>query len=371
MTISISGGHLTPALAFIDYVRSHHPDVSIEFIGRKYTQSNQSQHSRERQEIESREVTFHSLQVPKFNSRNPLRLIHDGLRYPMALLQALHILLKHRPSVFLSFGSYQAVPISLAAYILRIPIITHEQTRPGGAANKIISKIATKVAITFLDSSQAFPSSKVVLTGNPVRSELLKKQAKPSWFKAALDKPLIYITGGNQGSYLINSVVEQALPQLTHSYNVVHACGPSTSNADYKRSLQKAKRRLPSHRAKRYVVREWVKATELGWLYHHAACVVSRAGANTIGELILTRTPALLIPLPFAKNDEQHLNAKLLADAGCAVILPQKKLNPTSLVDTIATITSRSRARSTKAARLEYQENGSKNLYDLVVACST
>jgi UDP-N-acetylglucosamine--N-acetylmuramyl-(pentapeptide) pyrophosphoryl-undecaprenol N-acetylglucosamine transferase len=368
LKICISGGHLTPAVAFMEYAQNQN-DVEIVFIGRQYSTSDKSQKAREAIEVDKLKIPFIPYTVPKFNNKNPLQLVMDTLMYPVSIFLALKILLTERPTVFLSFGGYLAVPIAIGAWLLGIPIITHEQTVVGGSANQVIAKIAKYVALSFTQSKKYFPNKKTKVTGNPIRTSLIEgKTTKPKWAPEKLSKPLLYITGGNQGSYIINNTIRQILPQLTRKYFVVHACGSSTTQMNYKRDLQKAKRKLSARQQDNYYVTAWISEKELAWVLQNASLAVCRSGANTVQELITNKVPAIFIPLPFAKNDEQQRNAQMVAKTGGANIIHQNNLNPQILIEEINKKMKIRKALKKKLDKVSIPSDGAAKLFKLVAS---
>lgn len=366
MKIAITGGHLTPALAFIEYAKNQ-DQSEIIFIGRKYSLSNKGQLAREAVEVAALKVPFVHLEVPRFTNRNPVNLVIDVLQYPVSVLSAIWLVLKHRPSILLSFGGYLAVPVAVACWLLGVPIITHEQTVVGGSANQFIAGLAKYVALSFNESKKYFPSAKTKLVGNPIRTTLMTEQAnRPSWIEQEPKDPVLFVTGGNQGSYFINTTIGQILPQLTRKYTVIHACGTSTTQLHYKNELQQLKRKLSPHQQQNYIVRDWINQTDLAWILQHTALAVSRAGANTVQELILNQVPALFIPLPFSKNDEQQRNAQIVVKTGGAEIIAQNNLTPELLLEKINKKMSMHKALKAKVAKLALPRDGAANLYALV-----
>lgn len=366
MKIAISGGHLTPALALMEYAATQ-KDVECIFIGREHSTADKSKPAREKTEVSQLNIPFVAFSVPKFTSRNPVSLIADVLLYPVSLIKAVGILMMHRPTVFVSFGGYLAVPLSIAAWLLGIPIITHEQTTVAGSANLFITKLAKKVAISFDSSAKLFPKDKVVKTGNPLRSALLSKKAsRPSWLMTTSTKPLLFIAGGNQGSYFINSTIRQILPQLTRKYILVHSCGTATKQMNYKKELQRKKSQLSANQKKQYYVKNWISENDLSWILQHASLAITRAGANTVQELILHQVPSIFIPLPFAKNDEQTKNAQLATKTGGSLIISQNNVSPEKLLQTVNEQMKIRKSLKKKMAQLEMPKDGAKNLFDVI-----
>jgi len=334
MKILVSGGHLTPALAFIDWVKLTAPKINLAFAGRLFSQSGKSQRSREQQEIKQRQIPFFPLHAVKFANIDLWLLPLSLPQFLWSLVQALSIINKTQPDIFLTFGGYLAVPLGLVAKMKGIPIVTHEQTTKLGLANQLLTRLAVKTAVSFPQTLCLVPKKRGVLTGNPVRAEILANQSQPSYLPA-VNKPLVYITGGSLGSEIINTTLAQILPQLLKKYIVIHQCGPATKKRSYAQELDRLVSQLPKQQKQRYYVKDWIEAKDLSWIYRHAGCVVSRAGANTTMELQQTATPSILIPLPFAYNDEQLKNARDLAKTGGSLIIEQRQLGPKVLFEAI------------------------------------
>lgn len=348
MKLIVTGGHLTPALAFIDFVQATEPEVDFTFIGREYSQDSQKQLSREASEVAERSIRFVNLKAPRFKQASLLELLFKSVPLLRSILASWWFLARNRPAAVVSFGGYLAVPVVLAAWMHRIPVVTHEQTRTAGLANKLIARFAQKVAVSYPETTKLFPKHKTVVTGNPIRSELLQPTPeRPSWFTSAEPpRNLLYITGGNQGSLVINTTIGELLPQLLKNWVVIHQTGSATATHDYKQDLEQKAAKLSKSVREKYVVREWITADELAWIFHQQPVVITRAGANTVRELEIYELPAVLIPLPFAHNQEQHKNAQYYVRKHKGVLLAQADLNPASLLSAIDQVKTGSRRRS-------------------------
>lgn len=368
MKILISGGHLTPALAFIDYIKDKHPEDEIIFIGREFSKSDKSQESREKIETKKRSVPFISFNSPRLSSNSLLNKMLVLPSLALAILNCLFILLQNRPNIFVSFGGYLAIPVTIAAWIMRIPIITHEQTRTIGIANQIIAKFANHVALSYSDSLSYINFKNTVLTGNLIRKNIFQKQPqKPVWLTKT-DKPIIYITGGSQGSEIINNTIAQILKPLTKDYILIHQCGGKTKNRDYLSELVNQKKSLSLKAQNYYLVKEWITEEELAFILKNALFCISRSGANTVEELALANMPTIFIPLPFSHNDEQLLNAKALSDNDMAILLEQKNLNPETLLEQIEKIAryNKKYRRNLSQAFISVNNKAEEKLYQLV-----
>lgn len=318
--IIFTGTHFTPALAVIEEIKKKEP-WEIYYLGRKYTLEGEKIPSPESQILPKMGVKFIPIPAGRLQRRFTRWTIPSLLRVPFGFFKALKVILEIKPKVIVSFGGYVGVPVVIAGFLRRVPILIHEQTATVGLANKISARFAQKIAISFPESKTFFPEGKVVFTGNPLRPEIFKS-GKPL-FPLNEKKKTIYITGGSQGASIINETVERCLLDLVIQYNVVHQCGAK----DYPHFKEK--------KAKDYFPVDYVDNNSIGWVFEKADLVVSRGGANTILELAALGKPAIIIPIPWATHNEQLKNAEFLAKSGVAEILPQEKLNPQNLKDLI------------------------------------
>ena len=318
--IIISGGHPAPALAIIDILKKDHPEIKIIFVGRKYNNAQERSESFEYQEIHKRLLQFINLEAGRVTRVVSMRSLLNILRIPIGFVHALFILTGQRPDAILTFGGYLSLPIAFIGCLFGIPVYIHEQTIHPGAANKIISHFAKKIFISFEQSTKYFPSNKIILTGNPVRTSVFEKTH--SKIEIDTSMPCIYITGGSLGSHTINVLFEIIIPKLLEKYSIVHQTGNVEEFADYNR-LDALKKSLPSNVQRRYILRTHISNDEIGAVYAAADLVVGRSGANTWFELVALHKPALLIPLPWSAYDEQQKQAELLASIGAAELFDQ------------------------------------------------
>lgn len=318
--VLITGAHFTPALAVIEELKKNY-QVEIIYVGRKTTLEGDSSASVESKVLPKLGVQFISIITGRLQKSFTLYTIPSLLKIPLGLLQAFYIILIKKPDVVLSFGGYVAVPMIFAAWLFSIPIIIHEQTLVCGLAHKIGSLFADKIAISF-EENTGYDTSKTFLTGNPIRDNIIRG-AKVIHPRSEL--PLILITGGNQGSHIINQVVAEILDKLTKIANIVHVTGDNKFH-DFER--------LEKRQNKHYLVKKWI-GDEWGSVLSKADLVVSRAGINILTELAYLKKPALVIPIPFLYSDEQNKNARFFQDLGLVKTLPQSQLNKDTLLKNI------------------------------------
>jgi UDP-N-acetylglucosamine--N-acetylmuramyl-(pentapeptide) pyrophosphoryl-undecaprenol N-acetylglucosamine transferase len=357
-----TGGHTQPAVAVLGAL-SQRVLLEALWIG--------STSGVERHAAAAAGVPFRAISTGKLRRYPSAQTLLDVVRVPRGILQAARVLRGFHPHVVFATGGYVSVPTVLAAAWARYPILIHEQTAATGLATRVNARFADVIALSHAASQRSlgWVRGRVVVTGHPVRSELLRGNPRNGYRRFGLrpDLPLVYITGGASGAHAVNVVVERALPELLQRTQVVHQCGPTSFNGDYPR-LRAHREALPTELATRYVVREYLE-DELADVYAAAWLVVGRAGAGTVAELAALGKPAILIPLPTASGDEQTLNARVLVDAGAALLLPQRELNEARLLDAISTLLADDgqRARMAAAARRTARLDAADRLADLIL----
>ncbi|MFH1895884.1 MAG: UDP-N-acetylglucosamine--N-acetylmuramyl-(pentapeptide) pyrophosphoryl-undecaprenol N-acetylglucosamine transferase [bacterium] len=328
MKIVISGGHHNSALAVVGELNKLGRHQYL-WLGHRHSVWGDTSDSAEYKEVTAYGIPFVDLKAGKlYKTFNPVKLI----RLPRGLFNAFYHLLKFKPDRVLSFGGYLAAPVALAAWVLQIPVFTHEQTSVVGWSNRLIGKLARQVFVTWPESAKYFPRDKVVVTGLPLRKELinLKPNQEP---RTKNQDRRIYITGGKQGSDTINQVVKEALPELLKQYHIIHQCG-AVSFLDSKVRLKEAVSHLPENLQKNYQVDDYFYAQELAKVLERAGFVICRGGAHTIYEMAYLAKPCIVIPIPWVSHQEQLKNAQILQKAGSAIILEEKDLNAHALLKT-------------------------------------
>ncbi len=346
ITLVITGGHVTPAIATIEAIRQSHPNWRLIFVGRKYSLEGTKVLSEEYRLIHDLGVSFVPITAGRLKRDLGIGTFFSLFKVPVGFAQAFIMLLRKRPDGILSFGGYVALPVALCAKLLGIPVITHEQTTRPGLANRIIARIATRVCVSFADTTAMLPkTSRVEVTGLPIRSAVLTPP-KASPFAVDSDTPVLFVVGGSTGSVSINTAVFAALEKLLSRYTVLHQVGRLSVEAG-----DKAARALPQSLRKRYIHKAFFTAEEYSWALHHSALIVGRSGANTVSELALVGAVAVLIPLPWSAGNEQFHNAKVLEKAG-SIILEQRQLTAASLIAAIDAIMATMTQRKEQAKAL-------------------
>jgi UDP-N-acetylglucosamine--N-acetylmuramyl-(pentapeptide) pyrophosphoryl-undecaprenol N-acetylglucosamine transferase len=341
-----TGGHVLPALAVVDELRQRGTLAELIWIG--------SSEGLERRAAEEASIPFVAIPTGKLRRYLSLRNLTDAGRIPLGVLAARRALAAFRPDVVLSTGGFVSVPAVVAARGIA-PVLTHEQTAILGLANRINARFADVLAVSHSQTELLARRlhHRVVVTGNPIRVGLTagdhSRGLQFLGFEASM--PVVYVTGGARGASPLNQRIAALLPGILDQAQIVHQTGPPSANADAS-NLSQVRESLPKAVRHRYHVVEFL-GDELPDIYAIADLVVGRAGAGTIAELAYIGLPAILVPLPGARGDEQSLNAQVLGDVGAAVVIAQQDATPERLQAEILALLDdpERRARMASAAR--------------------
>ena len=335
-----TAGHVTPNIALLPSLRE--AGYEISYIG--------SYDGIEKQLIEAEGIPYYGISSGKLRRYFDLKNFTDPFRVQHGYHQALILLGKIKPDIIFSKGGFVSVPVVGAARARRIPVIIHESDMTPGLANKLAFPSATRVCCNFPETMQYLPAGKAVLTGCPIRSELLSGDPEKGRMKCHFSantgavrvnagnvqvepagsriepqgsaKPVLLIIGGSQGSVAVNTLVRRNLPAILEKFCVIHLCG--------KGNLDPALEGTEG-----YVQFEYIRE-ELPDLFALADIVISRAGANAICELQALRKPSLLIPLPLsASRGDQVLNAKSFKEQGFSEMLEEETMTDEVFLQTI------------------------------------
>jgi len=305
-----TGGHTSPGLAVAALL--HERSIACVWIG--------SRAGVEARRVPERGVPYFAIPTGKLRRAWAWQNVFDlAVNVPAGVASATRLLVRLRPRVVFATGGFVALPVVLAAATLRVPIVIHEQTTVPGLANRIGARFARRIAVTFPDGAGHFPAAKVVVTGNPLRPEL---------------------RGGSP---------HDAVERFGLDAQVIHQCGDNPSTGD-RQWLEARRAALPAALRARYTIVPYVGA-ELAGIYAATALLVARAGAGTLNECCQLGLPALYIPLPGTRGDEQTLNARLVERAGGAVVLPQVELTPARLLAAIGALLANPRRLKDMGAR--------------------
>jgi len=348
-----TGGHVAPALAVAETLRRRDPHIDMLYVG--------SVAGVESRLAAEAGIPFRGVAVGKLrrSSRGPLGLLTkknlaDALRVPVGIVQAFRAVGGFRPDAVLSTGGYVCVPTVVAAWLRGVPVLTHEQTVTIGLANRIAGHFARRIALTFGGSVDDLPArlrQRSFVTGNPVRKAVFggdrERASRRFGFSPADDNlPCLWVTGGAQGSRLINRAVAGAIETLTESARVLHQCGSGELP-----EMEMAHAAAPEEVRRRWTVVPFLDSDAIGDAWAICDLLLGRAGAGTITEVCAVGRAAVFVPLEPAGGDEQNRNAKWLANDGAAWILPQGMCSPESVRDTVLPLLQDPQVRRERAGR--------------------
>ena len=308
-----TGGHVYPALAVAQELGSR--GYSIHWLG--------TERGLESRVVPAAGYPLHTLRVHGLRGKGLASRLQGLMAVFGALFEALQCLRRLRPVCALGMGGYVAGPAGLAAWLLRVPLVIHEQNSVAGTTNRLLRRFARRVLTAYPDAFAGFAGTEQV--GNPVRAELLR-QGERTDYDFSGQRPLrLLVVGGSQGARAINELVPAALALLPAScqLDIRHQTGPAhydVVTAAYGPETEVRVEVLP------YI-------EDMASAYAWSDLVLCRAGALTVAELTIMSRPAILVPLPQAIDNHQVHNAEWLAGQGACLLIPQSDLSPRSLAD--------------------------------------
>lgn len=327
-TIVITGNHHTPAIELI-YLLQHDSRYhwNIHYVGHISPSDTHIVNTI----IPRLKINFTNLQSGKFDRNSLFRTLKGIYQTIRAIFTAHRLIRQLQPDLIISFGGYVSCPVVFSGYLNHVPSITHEQTLTLSLATRINSLFSQKVALTFpLNHLPHYISSKTVITGNLLRHEIYSTTTKnfTSIIPLIKQKPLLYITGGNQGASFINQLTTKILDYLDQNYITIHQTG-NLNHQDKVHSL--------SQKYHHYFPVNYVAAEDIGWVLNHCQYIISRSGANICQEINTLNIPAILIPLPTSQQQEQLKNAQWLQSQRShqTIILPEVEATPTTIIESL------------------------------------
>ena len=327
-----SGGHTFPLIAVAQALRAKDPSVELFYIGVRGQLFAQTQKAFETEKIPARYIFAGKLR--RYASFSHITDLF--FKMPISMIQSLWYVLWLMPDAVFSKGGYGSVPVVIAARLYRIPVLTHESDARPGWANRIIGKISTRVAVSYPTARDYFLAENVVMTGNPIRDDIMggSADAARTHFHFTTSKPVILVMGGSQGSQLINDAILSIFPDLLTHAQVIH----STGAQHHETVIHQAAEQGIKEGREGYVAVPFLERDALRDAYALADLVITRAGANTITEIAANKKPAIIIPLTNAANDHQRMNAYALAQIGGALVLEEANLGKNILLEKVTTL---------------------------------
>lgn len=345
MTGGGTAGHVTPNIALMPALRD--AGFEITYIG--------SYQGMEKGLIEAQNIPYYGISSGKLRRYFDLKNFTDPFKVLKGFGEAIHLMHKLKPDIVFSKGGFVSVPVVLAAKYCHVPAIIHESDITPGLANKIAIRGAKKVCCNFPETMKYLPESKAVLTGSPIRQELFHGNAAAARKLCNISddgRPVLLIIGGSSGSKVINDAVRQVLTQLLEHFNVIHLCGKS--------NLDVSLNDLQGYTQMEYA------SEELPDIFALADLVISRAGANSICELLALHKPNILIPLSAAASrGDQILNANSFKKQGFSYVLEEESLTGDILLDAVRDVYA-NRASYRKAMEESGQMDSIGTIVDLI-----
>ncbi len=266
-------------------------------------------------------VPYRGISTGKLRRYFDLKNFTDPFRVIKGFFDAGKIISEYKPDIIFSKGGFVAVPVTAAAWIRHVPVISHESDMTPGLANRLAAPFAKKICCNFPETMEHLPKEKAVLSGSPIRAEVLEGDRAEGLRKLGFDgsRPVLLQIGGSLGAQHINTAVRKVLPQLLEQFDIVHICG--------KGNLDEALTDVRGYRQFEYV------SGDLKDFFAAADLFISRAGANAICELLALKKPNLLIPLPAnASRGDQLLNAASFEKQGFSMVLKEEDMTEESLL---------------------------------------
>jgi len=312
-----TAGHVTPNIALIPSLQKL--NYEIRYIG--------SYDGIESKLIQELGIPYQGISSGKFRRYMSLKNFTDPFRVIKGYGEAKKFVREYKPDVLFSKGGFVSVPVVLACKKYKVPIIIHESDMTPGLANKISIPYAATVCHNFPETKNYLPEGKSLLTGSPIRAELLSGSKDAGLKLCGFDssKPVIMVTGGSLGALALNKAVREALPELLKSFQIVHLCGKGKTDESLKNSTG-------------YIQFEYIK-DEMKDIFAMTDVILSRAGANAICEIQALCKPNILVPLPAsASRGDQILNAESFKKQGFSEVLDEETLTTELLINTIKSV---------------------------------
>ena len=304
-----TGGHLFPSIALAKALKRNDMTIEITFVGTK-------------QGIESKVLPGEGFKLKTIISsgllgKRGLNRWISWSKLPVGAVQSMCFLIRNRPNLVVGVGGYVSAPLVFSAWLLRIPILIHEQNAFPGMANKWLGKIADKVAVSYKESKQFFSKKKVEVTGNMIHEKLCQPREE---FPPPLKQPFgVLILGGSQGAHSINMAMVEALDLLSDRKERLHITH-QTGDADYKNVKKQ-------YAAKGFSANVMSFVTDMPVRYRLASLVICRSGATTLAEITAAGRVSFLIPFPYAANNHQEHNARIIEAAGAGEVILDKEIS--------------------------------------------
>ena len=305
-----TGGHIYPAIAIANELKARFPDAEFLFVGAK--------DKMEMQKVPQAGYHIKGLWIAGLQRKLTLQNVLFPIKLINSLWKSRMILQQFKPNVVIGTGGFASGPLLQMANMMDIPTLIQEQNSYPGITNKLLSKKANKICVAYENLERFFPKEKMILTGNPVRQDLIdiesKKEEAIQYFNLDANKKTVLVLGGSLGARRVNQLIEKELDTiLSQDVQVIWQCGKLYFEEYKKYNSQKVQ------------VSAFIDRMDL--VYAAADIVISRAGASSVSELCIVGKPVIFIPSPNVAEDHQTKNAKTIVDKKAALMLKETELD--------------------------------------------
>ena len=304
-----TGGHIYPAVAIANELKTRFPEAEFLFVGAK--------DKMEMQKVPQAGYAIKGLWISGIQRKLTL----DNAMFPFKLLSSMwnsfRIIKSFKPDVVIGTGGFASGAVLKVASMLKIPTVIQEQNSYPGITNKLLAKKANKICVAYENLERFFPKDKMILTGNPVRQDLINEASKSeaiAYFKLDANKKTLLVLGGSLGARRINQLIEKELDfLLSQNIQIIWQCGKLYLN-DYSKYNEKENVQVVA----------FIDRMDL--VYAAADVVISRSGASSVSELCIVGKPTIFIPSPNVAEDHQTKNAKAISDKNGAILIRESEL---------------------------------------------
>ncbi|GIW21290.1 MAG: UDP-N-acetylglucosamine--N-acetylmuramyl-(pentapeptide) pyrophosphoryl-undecaprenol N-acetylglucosamine transferase [Candidatus Sericytochromatia bacterium] len=334
-----TAGHVIPNISIINELDRN--KFQIFYIG--------SKKGIEKELILKENITYFEIFSGKLRRYFSIENFIDIFKVLLGIIQSFFIIRKIKPNLIFSKGGFVSVPVVISGFLNKIPIISHESDITPGLATKISSYFSTKILTSFPETINYLPKYKTEYVGNPIRKELLQDNIDNSFINFKENKPILLIFGGSLGSQFINKEIRKILDNLIKNFNIIHICG--------KGNIDKNLENIEGYKQFEYLEKEMFNALKISDI------VISRAGANSIFEILALKKPNILIPLSKkASRGDQILNAKSFEKSGFSIVIEEEELNSELLLNKILELYDRRNEFIYKMNKSNYIDSNKKIL---------
>jgi UDP-N-acetylglucosamine--N-acetylmuramyl-(pentapeptide) pyrophosphoryl-undecaprenol N-acetylglucosamine transferase len=310
-----TGGHILPLISIKEEIEriatNRREETQFLFIGHLDENGKAL--------LEKHNIAFRSVYAGKMRRYASFENFSDPFKTFLGLLQSLWYVWKFMPDVTIGKGGYASVPGVLASAFYQVPILIHESDSVAGRANKFLSNFATIIAVAFPEAEKEFPKKKTSLVGNITHLDIANGDGEKAklLFKLTFERPIVLVTGGSQGSQVINKVIWNTLPELLTGLEIIHIVGEA--NMEEAKTIHNGL----DTRGQRFYHYYGFLNDELKHAYQVADIVISRAGASTLTDISLNKKPSILVPISI-DGGQQKSNAYIYAKAGAAEVIEEQ-----------------------------------------------